>query len=117
VRIHHLAFRTDDVRRLASFYRALFDFPVLRDDRSVWLDAGGTILMLEPRETNEPTVDSGTRELTCFAIAAEDAPTVLARLDASGITVEDRTGFTFYVRDPDGRRIGLSSHPTPLSRF
>jgi hypothetical protein len=30
------------------------------------------------------------------------------------VPIEDRTAYTLYVRDPDGRRIGLSSYPDEL---
>ena len=39
---------------------------------------------------------------------------MIDRLREAGVAIEDRTAFTLYVRDPDGRRVGLSSYPTPL---
>jgi hypothetical protein len=55
-------------------------------------------------------------ELTAaFAIEAGDRARVEARLASAGTAVEARTGFTLYVRDPDGRRLGLSAYPTPLT--
>jgi catechol 2,3-dioxygenase-like lactoylglutathione lyase family enzyme len=38
-----------------------------------------------------------------------------ARLGAAGVTIDDRTAATLYVRDPDGHRVGLSVYPLPAS--
>lgn len=115
MRIHHLAFRTADVSRLEHFYRNVLGLAVLRRDeaRSVWLDAAGTIVMLEQRDGAEPIVDPASKELVCFAIAPEEHPAVLARLLSAGVAVEARTAYTLYFRDPDGRRVGVSSYPAP----
>lgn len=110
MRVHHVAFRTRDLGRLEAFYVGTLGLVVSRraGDRSVWLDAGGTIVMLERKEANEPDIPEGSREMIAFAIAPDD-PRV-ARLP-----IEDRTAFTVYLRDPDGRRVGLSSYPEPLT--
>jgi hypothetical protein len=78
--------------------------------RSVWLDAGGTILMLEIRDEGEPALPTGSKELVAFTIEAG----LRERLLEAGIPIEARTSYTLYLRDPDGRRIGLSSYPTEL---
>lgn len=113
VRIHHLALRTDDLARLERFYEGTLGVPVLRRDagRSVWLDADGTIVMLERREAAEPSVDARSLELVCFAIARGAHDAVAARLAAAGVAIEARTAYTLYFRDPDGRRVGVSSYP------
>ncbi len=117
MRIHHIAFRTTDLPRLERFYTDVLGLEVLRRDesRSVWLDAGGTILMLERREPREPPIDPASMELVCFAVTPPDARTLLERLAAAGIPVEGRTAFTVYFRDPDGRRVGASAYPEPLT--
>lgn len=116
MRIHHLAFRTADVPRLERFYVEVLGLAVLRRDgeRSVWLDAGGAILMLEQRSDGEPPIDARTHELTCFSIRPEEHRDVVRRLEAAGATVEGRTAYSMYFRDPDGRRVGVSSYPAPL---
>jgi catechol 2,3-dioxygenase-like lactoylglutathione lyase family enzyme len=113
VRIHHLAFRTTDVARLEHFYVEVLDLTMLRRDgqRSVWLDAAGTILMLERREPTEPSTDVASKELVCFAIKADEHGKFVERLAAAGVAIEARTAYTLYFRDPDGRRIGVSSFP------
>jgi catechol 2,3-dioxygenase-like lactoylglutathione lyase family enzyme len=116
VRIHHLALRTLDLARLERFYVDVFDLEVLRRDgvRSIWLDLGGVILMLERSESGEPTIDPGSKELLCFGIAPGDRDGLLSRLAAASVTVEGRTRSTLYFRDPDGRRIGASAYPEEL---
>ena len=110
--MHHLAFRTADLARLERFYVDVLGLAVSRrTERSVWLDAGGTILMLERADAGEPAVPPGTMELVAFAATA-------ARRDgltAAGVPIEGRTAYSLYFRDPDGRRIGISSYPEGLA--
>ncbi len=112
MRIHHVALRTDDLERLERFYAGTLGLVVTRrqDARSVWLDAGGTILMLERREPGEPAVDPRSMEMFAFTVEP-------ARAHALGaaVAIEGRTASTLYVRDPDGRRVGLSSWPDALT--
>ena len=111
MRIHHVAFRTDDPDALERFYAGVLGLPLMRrSERGVWLAAGGGILMLEKREPNEPRVADGSKELIAFAVT----PEVLARVHEAKIEIEARTSYTLYVRDPDGRRIGLSAYPDEL---
>ena len=117
MRVHHLALRTNDVPRLERFYTEIFGFPVARRDelRAVWLDAGATLLMLEQKDEHEPDVPRGTGELVAFAIEPDERASYTARLAKAGVVVEARTAFTLYFRDPDGRRVGVSSYPSPSS--
>jgi glyoxylase I family protein len=112
VRFHHVAFRTNDLDALEDFYARVLGLAVTRrnEGRSVWLDAGGAILMLEQREEGEPEIPEGSMELIAFAVS----PEVRERLPAEGVEIEARTAYTLYVRDPDGRRIGLSTYPEEL---
>jgi len=112
VRFHHVAFRSDDLSALERFYADVLGLAVIRrtEGRSIWLDAGGAILMLERRDEGEPAVPAGSKELVAFAVS----PDVVARLAEHRIEIEARTSYTLYVRDPDGRRIGLSSYPDEL---
>lgn len=117
MRVHHLAFRTSDLGRLERFYVDALGLAVVRrsEERSVWLDAGGAIVMLEQREPGEPAVDPATKELVAFAIEPDRRAFTVDRLTRAGVAIEAETGFTLYVRDPDGRRIGLSSYPVTLA--
>lgn len=76
-----------------------------RDDArgSVWLDAGGAILMLERASGDEPSVPAGTLDLVAFAV--EDKEAWRGR-----VAVEAETEHTLYFRDPDGRRVAVSSY-------
>jgi len=115
MRIHHLAFRTGDLAAIEHFYVGALGLAVVRrNERSVWLDAGGSIVMLEQRDDGEePVVPS--KELVAFAIAPEARALVMARLAEASVAIEASTDFTLYVRDPEGRRVGLSSYPVPLA--
>lgn len=112
VRVHHLAFRTDDLDALARFYADVLGLEVTRrsEGRSIWLDADGAILMLEKRDDGEPVVPPGSKELVAFVVSKA----VIERLERACVPIEARTAYTLYVRDPDGRRIGLSSYPDEL---
>jgi len=114
LRIHHLALRVSDVARAVAFYGGVLGLPELRRLeeqgvlRALWLRAGDTILMLESglRGAGAP---EGSGHLLAFAV--DDLAAWQARLAAAGVTVDDRTPYTLYVRDPDGHRVGLSVYP------
>ena len=115
MRVHHVAFRTGDLGVLERFYVGALGLAVLRrQERSVWLDAGGTIVMLELGDVGETAHPAGSKELVAFAVASDARALTLDRLVRAGVAVEASTDFTLYVLDPDGRRIGLSSYPVPL---
>lgn len=110
MRIHHIALRTANLDALERFYAGTLGIPITRrGPGSLWLEAGGTILMLEERGASEPKVDAATKELICFAIAPDEH-----KRFAATIEIEARTDYTLYFRDPDGRRVGVSSYPEPL---
>jgi catechol 2,3-dioxygenase-like lactoylglutathione lyase family enzyme len=112
MRVHHLAFRTRDLVRLERFYTDLLGLTIARRDeeRSVWLRAGGTILMLEQIDGDEVCMLGGTRELVAFGIEEADADRWRRTLATNQIAIEEETAFTIYFRDPDGRRIALSHY-------
>lgn len=115
MRVHHVAFRTGDLGSLERFYVDALGLAVMRrQERSVWLDAGGTFVMLELRDDGEPAHPAGSKELVAFAVAPDARALTMERLDRAGVALEASTEHTLYVRDPDGRRIGLSSYPVPL---
>jgi catechol 2,3-dioxygenase-like lactoylglutathione lyase family enzyme len=114
--LHHIALRTHDVPRLTNFYREVIGLSVSRAGPSgtgvgspgdrTWLEVSGVVLMIEPAETGEPLPAAGSLDLLAFAAGTlEEAE---ARCARAGVTIEARTAFTVYIRDPDGRRIGLS---------
>lgn len=117
MRIHHLAFRCRDLEATRSFYEDVLGLQSVREQPgySVWLALGDAVLMLEQAADDEPDVDP--RSLRMVAFVLEDAPGDLtARLQDAGIPIEDRTAFTLYFRDPQGRRVGVSSYGLPELR-
>ncbi len=115
--LHHVALRCADVERTAAFYETIV--LLARGDahhdalglRSVWLSAGGVIVMCERREPEEPAPSAHDKHLLAFTVTAGGWPAVIARLAAAGVPVEGETSFTLYARDPDGRRVAFSSYP------
>jgi catechol 2,3-dioxygenase-like lactoylglutathione lyase family enzyme len=106
---------------VAAFYRDLLGLEpieVLRDGRgtvrSIWLDLGGPILMIE-RTEEPPRVVHGIGPGP-FLVALHTEPAARIRLEqrleAAGHPIESRTEHTAYTRDPEGNRVALSHWPT-----
>ncbi len=109
--LHHLALRTRDVERLVAFYRRVFDLLVVREGphgcgQSVWLQLEHGVLMIEPAAEDEPSIDPQSLELVAFRVDLARRAEIEAR-----VSVEARTEHTIYFRDPDGRRLAVSTHP------
>jgi glyoxylase I family protein len=117
--LHHLALGTRDVARLARFYCDVFELREVQRQlhadgslRSVWLDLGGPILMLEAtEEAPRSVIGVGAGP---FLIALSVPPALRgafeARLCEAGCEVESRTQWTSYARDPDGNRVAVSCY-------
>lgn len=110
--LHHLALRTHDVERLVAFYREWFGLPEARDarPRSVWLGLDGAVVMIERAEASEPRIAQGSLDLIALRVSADERVALRARLLAAG-ALEAETEHTLYFRDPDGRRVGVSTYP------
>jgi len=110
--LHHLALRTHDIDRLLAFYQRWFALPIAREarPRSVWLRLdGGAVLMLEQADAHEVPIAHGSRELVAFAVSPEERRHTREALVDAGL-LEGETEHTLYFRDPDGRRVALSSY-------
>lgn len=110
--IHHLALRTDDIDALAAFYREVFGLEIVRDARpvSIWLAIDhGSVLMIERRGRHEPAIVAGSMELFALAATLEQRAAIRARAARRGC-LDGETEHTVYLRDPDGRRVGVSSY-------
>lgn len=110
--VHHLALRTADVERLAAFYVDVLGLEPVRMEppRAVWLAlAGGAVLMIEARGPGEPGVPAGSLELFAFRVSPERKLEVRAIARARAC-YDGETEFTVYLRDPDGRRLGVSTY-------
>ncbi len=105
--LHHLALRTGDLPRLVEFYQRVLGLTVIREQPaySAWLRAGEAVLMLEVRGAAEPPVPAGSMELVAFAVSEAEREAVRAR-----VAVEHETAYTTYFRDPDGRRVAVSTY-------
>lgn len=120
--MHHIALGAHDIERVAAYYRDLLGLhEVSRHHepggklRSIWLDLGGPILMIE--HTEAPTrrvrgVGSGPFLLALSATARE-RDELGQSLAAAGFPVKSRTEHTIYLRDPEGNRVAISSYPLP----
>lgn len=108
--MHHLALRTQDLERLAAHYENVCMLQRLppRPNGSVWLLAGGVIVMIERCAPGEPTVARDGMDLLAFPIASLE--NARAHLAAHDVAVEAETAATLYFRDPDGRRNALSCY-------
>ncbi len=120
MRVHHLAFRTKQVTKVVSFYRTVIGLEALRTRKSpngkiqsVWLNAAGTIVMIELAAKREPRIPSKSLELVAFALPKAHMAAARKRLLQKRIRIEAETNFTIYFRDPDGRRVGLSTYLSP----
>ncbi|HEY4104421.1 MAG TPA: VOC family protein [Polyangiaceae bacterium] len=123
-RLHHLALGTRDVSTLARFYcdalelcelvRHAFPDGALR---SIWLALGDSVLMIEHTEDSPPHVTGigAGFFLLAFAVTPDDRMRLEAKLEAQGSSIESRTEWTSYARDPDGNRIALSAYPLETS--
>lgn len=118
--LHHLALGSRDVEALARFYGELLGLPEVArhlDEqgvlRSVWLDLGGSLLMIErTREAPRRVEGVGSGPfLLAFRVSPEARAELERELLARGHTIEARTAFSSYSRDPDGNRFALSHYP------
>lgn len=112
LRLHHLALRTNDVAGLARFYREMFGFEVVKSSlpRAIWMCIGNeAVLMVEKREAGEPEPPKGSMELIAFAV--DEAGKTRVRLKSRERGCYDgETEYTVYLRDPEGRRVGVSTY-------
>lgn len=103
--------RTRDLPRLEAFYAKVLGLqPIHRAEGRVWLRAGDAVLMLEAAEPGEPEIPANCKEFIAFAISANERPSRRNAIEQSGWVIEAETPHTLYLRDPDGRRVGLSSY-------
>jgi len=122
LRLHHVALGARDVAAVARFYQDVLGLPEsarhLTEDgelRSVWLDLSGALLMIE--RTLDPTrrvegVGAGPF-LLAFRVSPDARAAFEQRVVAAGATIESRSDFSSYFRDPEGNRVAVSHYPDP----
>lgn len=116
--LHHLALGARDPDAIAAFYRDVLGLTELQrhhteagELRSVWLDLGQAILMIERIAADAPLHKVHMAPgLFLLAVRIEESERSAweQRLTESGAPIEDRTGFTSYTRDPEGNRVAVS---------
>lgn len=113
MRVHHLAMRTRDVARLCAFYEAVLGLTPVRvqPGYSVWLGLGDAVLMIEQAPPGEAVYEARLSDLVAFSVDDDGRARVRAALAEGGVAVEGETAYSLYFRDPDGRRIGVSTYP------
>ena len=119
-RLHHLALGARDVEGVAKFYchfgglaERARHFDEAGHLRSIWLELDGAILMIE-RTTASPLRVDGVGSgpfLLAFTVDASERARVEAELRTLGHSIDARTDFTTYTRDPEGNRVGFSHYP------
>ncbi len=123
---HHVAIAAHDVENVAAFYRDLLGLPELaryhRDDaakslRAIWLGVDGSgdpthgFFAVEAVAERAPAQPSVGYSMVALRIAPEARARLERAFAARGVAIERQTGWTFYVRDPEGNLVGLSHHP------
>ncbi|MBM4375094.1 MAG: VOC family protein [Deltaproteobacteria bacterium] len=119
--LHHVALGAADVAGLAAFYGEAFGLAeVARHHegdgalRSIWLELGGSLLMIEHSTEPERRVQLGRGPfLLAFRIEPGARASFERTLEERGVVVESRTSFSSYFRDPEGNRVAVSHHPEP----
>ncbi len=118
MKLHHLALRSSQPHLLAEFYCEIMELPVVRTQpHGVWLGLEDAVLMIEQAGPGEPVVPTGDLALMAFRVDAAEQSAVRARLAARGLPVEAESAYTLYFRDPEGRRVGVSTYPLPELRI
>jgi len=123
VSLHHIALGARDLELVAAFYRDRLGLREIgrRHEsggqvRSIWLDLGGPILMIElTGESPRPVRGVGAGPfLLAFAKRPSERDALEMSLAEAGFPVESRTEHTIYFRDPEGNRVAVSSYPLPI---
>jgi catechol-2,3-dioxygenase len=110
MQVHHIALRSHNLASLERFYGDLLGLEcVRRTERSLWFRMGGAVLMLEQAEPHEPRPQHDTMEMFALAVSPTRRSQLQAHLQNAGFSPESRTEYTIYYRDPENRRVGLST--------
>lgn len=114
--VHHVAVQVRDVARVTAFYVEVLGLTELkrfhRDDgslRSVWVGTGGSFVAIEQLEAGGRGALGWS--MLAFRIRAAQRRAIVDELTRQGVALEKQTGWTLYVRDPEGNLVGLSHHP------
>ncbi len=122
--VHHVAVQVRDLAGAERWYSTVLGLPLLRRwqdaegrDRSSWLALEGDAFLALERCTGAALTSTGWEQdnpgyfVLVLRIPSAERAAWEQRLTEHGVTVERRSQWTIYFRDPEGNRIGLSSHP------
>ena len=122
MKLHHVALGARDVEGVAAFYRDRLGLREVRRHhepdgrlRSIWLDLGGALLMIEFTEQPSRSIQGvgAGPFLIAVSVAAHDRAALESVLTTAGFPAESRSEHTLYLRDPEGNRVAISSYRLP----
>jgi len=111
LKLHELAYFTDNVQEMADFYRTLLGAePVAQSDDMAIFMSGGTRIFIH---RNYPPTEGDLRPSNHIAFAAEDVDAACAALTQQGLSLEVSPkdyywGRSAYLRDPDGHQVEIT---------
>lgn len=119
---HHIALKVNDLEKCERFYTDVLGLAVTarhHDDggavRSVWLDCGGTILMLE-RLKAAPRLDKESPGwyLLALKISPEERDGWKRKLKNAGVEIVHESPYSIYFSDPEDNWLAFSHYPTSV---
>ena len=115
MKLHELAYFTDNVKGMSDFYRSLLGAePVAQsDDMAIFMSGGTKIFIHRSYSASEGDLPPNNH----VAFAVEDVDTACAALIEQGLTLEIPPkdyywGRSAYLRDPDGHQVEITKAGT-----
>jgi catechol 2,3-dioxygenase-like lactoylglutathione lyase family enzyme len=114
MKLHELAYFTDNVQGMTDFYCGLLGMdPVAKSDDMAIFMSGGTKIFIH---RNYPPAEGDLPANNHIAFAVEDVDATCAALTEQGLTLEVSPkdyywGRFAYLRDPDGHQVEFIKGP------
>jgi len=111
MKLHELAYFTDNVQKMTDFYRALLGMePAAQSDDMAIFISGGTKIFIH---RNYPPTEGDLPPNNHIAFAVEDVDAACVDLTQQGLTIEFPPkdyywGRSAYLRDPDGHQVEIT---------
>ncbi len=118
-RAHHIALKVHNLKSAEEFYGKLLGLSVIsrssfadKSPRSVWLNLGGSILMLEKAGEDWQATPKNACGWHLLALAIEKASREewKKRLNRAGVQITSESEHSIYFSDPEGNRLALSHY-------